>query len=110
MTIVAIILVIFCCILAYMLAISLMKNVEMFDRLEEVEERFIECTEAVTRSHEKLESKLKLEVFYDDPVVKELVNDMKETREVLEEVAQTLGQMTREDADEDGDEKEADES
>lgn len=106
MTFVVIFLIVSCGALAYFLIYSLLKNIELLDQLEDIEERINECAATVIGCHEKIEAKSKMEVFFDDPVVKELVADIKEARDALSEVSQVLNQITREDAEDADDAKE----
>jgi hypothetical protein len=71
----------------------------MLDQLEDIEEIISSCAVKISDCHEKIETKSKMEVFFDDPIVKELVTDIKEARDALGEVSQILYQMTREEDD-----------
>jgi len=84
-----------------------MRNVELLDQLEDVDELVVNCSTRIEASYEKLNEKSKMEVFYDDPIVKELVSDMKDARDALIEVSRAFDQITREEADDaDADAKE----
>lgn len=106
MIFVVIFLVMLCGALAYFLTYSLLRNLELLDQLDDIEERIDDCVAVIVRCHEKVETKSKMEVFFDDPIVKELVSDLKEARDALGEVSQVLTQMTREDAEDADDTKE----
>ena len=107
MTFIVIFLIIVCSVLSYLLFISIMRNVELLDQLEDVDELVVNCSTRIEASYEKLNEKSKMEVFYDDPIVKELVSDMKDARDALIEVSQAFDQITREEADDaDADAKE----
>lgn len=107
MTFIVIFLIIACGTLSYFLIISMMRNVELMDQLDDVDELVVNCSARIEACHDKLNEKSKMEVFYDDPIVKELVSDMKDARDALSEVSQALDQMTREEADDaDADAKE----
>lgn len=69
------------------LYLSLMKNFEMSDRLESVEEAIEESLDMLNDVYGRIEAKSKMEVFSDEPVVKELVRDIVESKKMIHKVA-----------------------
>lgn len=69
------------------LYLSLMKNFEMSDRLESVEEAIEESLDTLNDIYRRIDTKSKMEVFSDEPVVKELVRDIAESKKTIHKVA-----------------------
>ena len=79
---------------------SIRKNLELTDKLDEIAERVESCLDTLDECQLRIDKKSKLEVFYDDPVVKELLQDMKSAREAVIFVAKDLYETTNGDEDE----------
>ena len=62
----------------------------MAEKLEEIETFMEKCHEKITRSYQLFEDKSKIDVFSDEPIVKELVFDMRDTKELLRSTLDSL--------------------
>ena len=62
---------------------SLKKNLQLVDELEKIEEKLDDSAKILEDCYEKIEKKSKIEVFSDDPIVKELVEDMKDAKNAI---------------------------
>ena len=85
----------------YLLAISLLstsaiafssvrKNIEMFDKLEQVSESLTETLDILEEQIDIMDKKTKIEVFSDEPVIKELIQDMVIAKNSVLKVAKVL--------------------
>lgn len=62
---------------------SLKRNFELIDELEKITDKLDSSIVALEGCYKKIEKKSKLEVFSDDPIVKELILDMKEAKSTI---------------------------
>lgn len=69
---------------------SLKKNLEFMDKLEELSEVVYNCVDVLEEQHKIIEEKTKIEVFSDEPIVKDLVEDMKIAKNSVLKVAKVL--------------------
>ena len=83
------------------LYVSIKKNFELSDKLDTIAERVEICLDTLDECQMRIDKKSKLEVFYDDPVVKELIQDMKIARDSVIFVAKDLYETTNSESDED---------
>lgn len=85
----------------YLLAISLLstsaiaffsvrKNIELFDKLEQVSESLTETLDILEEQIDIMDKKTKIEVFSDEPVIKELIQDMVIAKNSVLKVAKVL--------------------
>ena len=72
------------------LYLSLRKNFELLDKIEEVEEAVEEALKVLDEHYQKIDTKSKIEVFSDEPVVKDLVRDIAEVKTSLHKIAIVL--------------------
>ncbi len=72
------------------LVLSLKKNLEFMDKLEELSEVVYNCVDVLEQQHRTIEEKTKIEVFSDEPIIKDLVEDMKIARNSVLKVAKVL--------------------
>lgn len=77
-------------ILSYGLYVSVKKNLELQEQLETIDLQIEECLDVLEECHQKIEAKSKIEVFSDEPVVKELIQDIKEAKASVLLVAKNL--------------------
>ena len=69
---------------------SVRKNLELQDKQEMIGEAIEESVELLDVYYQRIDEKSKLEVFSDDHVVRELVNDISEARDAVLAVAHKL--------------------
>ena len=69
---------------------SLRKNIEFIDRIEEIEDRIEVAINVLHKQHSKLEEKSKIELFLDEPIVRDLINDIVIAKESVLKVSEFL--------------------
>ena len=77
------------------LAVSLKKNIEYMDKLEEVGQSLQVSIDVLEVQYVKLNKKSKIELFSDEPVVRELVMDIAEAKESVMVTARLLDGVLR---------------
>lgn len=75
------------------LYVSVRKNIELFDRLQQIDDVLQICVKVLDEQTTKIEEKTKMEVFSDEPVIKELVNDMNVAKETVINVSNLLDDL-----------------
>ena len=90
MTIIVIILLLTNIITGAGLYLSSTKALSMLEKLEETEEALEKCYASLKTNHDVLEEKTKIEVFSDEPVVKEIVAEMYSAKQALLDVINVL--------------------
>lgn len=88
------------------LAVSLKKNLELSDKLNEIANVIDEELDVFESCYTSIDNKSKLEVFYDDPVVRELNNDMKRALHSIHKIAYRLVSQFEDETHQEKDEKE----
>lgn len=78
------------CISTFLLFRTTKKSLEMMDKLEELDDHLENAVILLTAKHKKLEAKTKLEVFFDDPVVKDVVKDISDCRDIVSQIIENL--------------------
>lgn len=69
---------------------SVRKNIELFEKLEDVSLSLSETLDILEEQIEAMDKKTKIEVFSDEPVVKELIQDMVIAKNSVLKVAKVL--------------------
>ena len=76
---------------------SVKRNLEMMDKLEDLSGSLEGVVKILEDQHEKIDSKTKIEVFSDEPIIRELVQDIatardavKKSTSILEDVVTSL--------------------
>lgn len=83
------------------LFVSVKKNLELLERLENVEDAVDNALKVLDEHHQKIDRKTKIEVFSDEPVVKDLVRDIVAVKHSVHEIAIMLdGSLSTEKQDE----------
>ena len=72
------------------LYVSVRKNLELLDRLENVEDAIDNALKTLDEQHQKINRKSKIEVFSDEPIVRELLQDIVTARHSVHKVALLL--------------------
>lgn len=85
------------CILSILLCLSTLllvrttqKSLVLLDRLEQLDEQLENAVVALDDKRRKFDAKSKLEVFFDDPVVKDVVKDISECRDIIAQIMQNF--------------------
>lgn len=74
---------------------SLRKNIEYMDRLEEVQELIQNAIRVLDDQYQKIDQKSKMEVFSDEPIVRELIQDILVSKASVEECSKALSQVVK---------------
>lgn len=80
-----------------LLAISLKKNIEFMEKIDEIQEALENSLEILEIQSRKIDQKAKLEVFSDEPVVRNLIKDIIESKNAVIQVAKLLDDSMTED-------------
>jgi predicted DNA-binding protein YlxM (UPF0122 family) len=73
-----------------LLFLSVRKNIELFEAVEEITDQINESLDLLEDYEKKLERKSKLEVMSDEPVIREVMNDIKGSKEAVKSVREKL--------------------
>lgn len=84
-------------LIASFLAISLKKNIEFMEKIDEIQEALENSLEILEIQSRKINQKAKLEVFSDEPVVRNLIKDIIESKNAVIQVAKLLDDSMTED-------------
>lgn len=82
--------------LSSVLFISIRRNIELIEKLEEIEDSIEVSINVLEEQYLKMEEKSKIEIFSDEPIVRSLVDDIFIAKESVLKVSKFLG-MTIED-------------
>jgi hypothetical protein len=85
-----VLLTLFSCTASAGLWISVRRNLELIDRLEEIDEAIQAASDTLKETHEIIELKSKIEVFYDEPVVRDLLKSIANAKDAVSSVARLL--------------------
>lgn len=85
-----------CGVLSAGLYISVKRNFELIDTIEEYREQLTESLEEIDYFYGKIEKKSKLEIFLDEPVTRELVDDIKGTKKSIKKLAEKISILIEE--------------
>jgi len=61
-------------------------SIQLIDKIDDLEEQLSLAVQVLEERHKRLEAKSKTEVFFDDPVVKEIVRDIADCRDVVAKI------------------------
>jgi len=73
-----------------LLVLSVKKNIELVEKLENLSESIEESIDVLQEQYEIIEKKTKIEVFSDEPVVRELIEDMRIAKNSVIKAAKIL--------------------
>jgi len=79
-----------CCLLSVSLYFSIKKNFELLEIIEGYGEQITESLEDLNYYYGRIDKKSKIEIFIDEPVMRELVEDIKGTKKVIKNVAEKI--------------------
>ena len=72
------------------LSISVMRNIQYMERIDEIEESLQTAIEILDEQYKIIDKKTKIEVFSDEPIIRELVRDITVARNSVLGVAKLL--------------------
>lgn len=81
-----------------LLIVSLKKNIEFMEKIDEIQETLEKSLEILEIQSKKIDQKTKLEVFSDEPVVRNLIKDIIESKNAVVRVAKLLDDSMIEDS------------
>jgi len=81
---------ILCILLSIALFFSLRLNLRCYEKIQSVAEQVEKSLDVLDTCYQRADSRAKLEVFSDDPIVKELVDDIRITRDSILLVANLI--------------------
>lgn len=76
--------------LSYGLYRSINKNLELIENLEELSTQIEESLDILDSCYKNIHKKSELEIFIDEPVVKDLINDINNTKDAVLLIANKL--------------------
>lgn len=84
------IMILLCVFLSIFLFFSLRLNLKNRDKLTEISERIEESLDILDVCYQRAASRAELEVFSDEPIIKELINDIRTSKDAILLVANLL--------------------
>lgn len=82
--------------LLMILYFSIRKNIELLDKLQLVDDSLQTCIKLLDIQATKIEEKTKIEVFSDEPIIRDLINDMVTAKETVVKVSSLLDDLVEE--------------
>jgi len=76
--------------LSFCLYISITKNLELLEKLEEVTTQTEESLDLLDKCYRNIYEKSKLDIFVDEPIVKDLIKDINNTKDAVLLIANKL--------------------
>jgi len=61
-------------------------SIQLIDKIDDLEEQLGLAVKILEERHKRLEAKSKTEIFFDDPVVKEVVKDIADCRDAVAKI------------------------
>jgi hypothetical protein len=98
LTIFSIIMFVLCCIMGALLYYSIKKNLFLSEAFDEMQHQVEESLDIMDTCYQRVAAKANLELMSDDPVIRELVADMRMSKEAILLVAHKIV-LTQEDED-----------
>jgi len=92
--------IIVCVIQAFLLYRSVKKNLEWMELFESMTDDYKEVLETLDVLYKNVDKKSKLELFLDEPVTRELVDDIKETKKAIKKAAEKISVFIEEENEE----------
>jgi len=92
--------IIVCVIQAFLLYRSVKKNLEWMELFESMTDDYKEVLETLEALYKSVDKKSKLELFLDEPVTRELVDDIKETKKAIKKAAEKISVFIEEENEE----------
>lgn len=77
------------------LYVSVRKNIELMEKIEEFQDAVDVCLDTLETQYQTIESKTKIELFSDEPVVRALVQDIAIAKMSVLEVAKVLDETIK---------------
>jgi hypothetical protein len=84
----------------FLLYRSIKKNLEWMEMFDGMSDDYKEVIETLDALHRSVDKKSKLELFLDEPVTRELVDDIKETKKAIKKAAEKISVFIEEENEE----------
>jgi len=92
--------IIVCMLQTFLLYRSIKKNLEWMEMFDGMSDDYKEVIETLDALHRSVDKKSKLELFLDEPVTRELVDDIKETKKAIKKAAEKISVFIEEENEE----------
>jgi len=92
--------IIICMIQTFLLYRSVKKNLEWMEMFDSMTDDYKEVLETLDVLYKNVDKKSKLELFLDEPVTRELVDDIKETKKAIKKAAEKISVFIEEENEE----------
>jgi len=69
---------------------SVKKNIQLFEELESINSQLESSIEELDYLHKKIDKKSKVELFSDEPMIRELVEDMKQAKKIVMSISESF--------------------
>lgn len=69
---------------------SIKKNMQLYEELENINTQIDSSLEELDYLYKKIDKKTKIELFSDEPAIRELVEDMKQVKKVVMGISESL--------------------
>lgn len=69
---------------------SIKKNMQLYEELENINSQIDSSLEELDYLYKKIDKKTKIELFSDEPAIRELVEDMKQVKKVVMGISESL--------------------
>lgn len=70
----------------FLLIRTVRNSLLLIDKIDDLEEQLELSLEILNEKHKRLEAKSKLEIFFDDPVIKETVKDIADSKDIISKI------------------------
>jgi len=75
--------------------VSIQKNIEFSDKMDDIQESVQTAIDILNEQHLAMDAKTKIEVFSDEPIIRELIRDIKIAKNSILVVAQLLDETVQ---------------
>jgi len=82
------------CISTFLLVRTTKNSLVLLEKVEDLDDQLDDAIKLLTEKHKKLEAKTKLEVFFDDPVVKDVVKDISDCRDIVAQIIENFNEKS----------------
>lgn len=86
-------------ICSVVLYLSIKKNLELVDRIQQIDNTIQGCLSVLEEQITKMDEKTKMEIFSDEPVIRELINDMSVAKEAIVVISNSLDDLVEKEQD-----------
>lgn len=72
---------------------SVKRNIQLMDKLEEIDDALDNVVSVLETQHQKIDAKTRIEVFSDEPIIRELIQDISTARDVVKSASEILKEI-----------------